>query len=332
VISTRIASLLVSLSASLFHTACWENRYKLYRYHIAGAASPKLSTAQLAARTGVPAGTLRMWESRYGFPAPARLPGGHRRYSDRDVAAVSDVVRLREQGLSLTAAIERTRRQERSPVNSVFAGLRQRHPEVAPSILSKRVVLELTRAIEDEYCAHAAHGTLIASFQRERFYRRAQRRWTELARTASAAVVLADFAEVSRPVGAPTEVPIDLTHPLAREWTLIVDAPGAQACLAAWEQPSQIELDDAERRFEVLWSFEPEVVRTAGELASELLWRLAPEVAGRLPGADEDAVVNGGELRFATALSLRMVVYLGELLDGRERVPAGPADEPDAVT
>src|SRR6202034_1962624 len=104
----------------------------------------------------------------------------------------------------------------------------------APSILPKRVVLELTRAIEDEYCARAAYGTLIASFQRERFYRQAERRWTELPRTPSAAVVMADFAELSEPPGAPAEVPIDLAQPLAREWTLIVDAPGARACLAAW--------------------------------------------------------------------------------------------------
>ena len=207
-------------------------------------------------------------------------------------------------------------------MNSVFAGLRRSRPEVAPSLHSKRVVLELTRAIEDEYCAHATFGTLIASFQRERFYRRVQRRWTELARTASAAVVLADFAEVSQLPGAPAEVPIDLTHPLAREWTLIVDAPGARACLAAWEQPSQVDLADPERRFEVVWSFEPEVVRAAAELASELLWRLAPEVAERLPPPGEDSSLNGGELQFATALSRRMVRYLGELLDAREPMPA----------
>jgi DICT domain-containing protein len=289
----------------------------LYRYRIAAAANPELSTAQLAARTGVPAGTLRMWESRYGFPAPARLPGGHRRYSEQDLAAVSEVVGLREQGLSLTAAIERTRRQERAPVASVFAGLRRRRPEVAPAILSKRVVLAITRAIEDEYCAHGAYGKLIASFQRERFYRQAERRWTELARTASAAVVLADFAELAEPPGAPAEIPIDLTDPLAREWTLIVDAPGARACLAAWEQPSQTELPDAQRRFEVLWSFEPEVVRAAGEVATELLWRLAPHVARGLPETNPDAVIHGGELEFATALSQRMVGYLGRLIDDR---------------
>jgi DICT domain-containing protein len=312
---------------SCLSLVCWKNRNILYRYRIAPPANPELSTAQLAARTGVPAGTLRMWESRYGFPAPARLPGGHRRYSEQDVGAVSEVVSLREQGLSLPAAIERSRREARAPTASLFAGLRRRRPEVAPTILSKRVVLELTRAIEDEYCARAAHGTLIASFQRERFYRLAQRRWIELARTASAAVVLADFAELTEPTGAPAEVPIDMTHPLAREWTLIIDAPGARACLAAWEQPAQSELPDAGRRFEVLWSFEPTVVLAACEVAAELLWRLAPQVARRLPGPNPDAVIHESELQFAAALSHRMVGYLGELADGRRSRMA--RDTPD---
>ena len=79
----------------------------MYRFPIANRSNSDLTTAQLAQLTGLSAGTLRMWESRHGFPAPARLPGGHRRYSERDVALVREVLHLREQGLSLTAAIER---------------------------------------------------------------------------------------------------------------------------------------------------------------------------------------------------------------------------------
>lgn len=282
---------------------------------MAPAANPELSTAQLAARTGLPAGTLRMWESRHGFPNPSRLPGGHRRYSEGDVAAVSEVLRLREQGLSLTAAIERAQRRDTVKASSVFAGLRRQRPDVAPQILTKRIVLEMSRAIEDEFCARAAHGLLIAAFQRERYYRRAQRRWRELSRTASLAIVLADFDAVAEPPDAPTEVPIELANPLAREWTLIIDAPGARACLAAWELPSQDELGDMRRRFEVLWSFEPLVVRAATQLAADLLWQLAPDVARRLPSPDEEPSVNGDELAFATALSQRMVGYIGRLLD-----------------
>lgn len=278
------------------------------------SGSAELSTAQLAARTGLPAGTLRMWESRHGFPAPARLPGGHRRYSERDVEAVLEVLRLRQQGLSLPAAIERASHRDGPGENSVFAGLRRRRPEVAPSILHKTAVLQISHAIEDEYLARATDGFVFGAFQRERFYRRAERRWRELARTAELAVAVADFSLVRHPPEAPSEVPLELHQPLAREWTLIVDAPGAHACLSAWELPSQSELPDRARRFETVWSFEPEVVRASSEVASELLWKLSPGVARRLPDLPVDAGPGIEELRFASALAQRIVGYLGSLV------------------
>jgi DICT domain-containing protein len=277
----------------------------------------ELSTAQLAERTGVPAGTLRMWESRHGFPAPERLPGGHRRYRDRDVEHVRAVARLREQGLSMAAAIAQVLRSEETLPASVFADLHERHAELRPASLAKRSVLRLTHAIEDEYCARASGGLLVACFQHERFYRRAERRWRELGRTTQLAVALADFREGREPDNAPIEVPIETDQPLAREWTLIIDAPGAQACLAAWEQPTQTELPDPERRFEVLWSFDPAVVRSASEVAIEVVRRFAPAVAERAPAAIAHPVAAlGPELRFASALAHRMIGYLAASLNG----------------
>jgi hypothetical protein len=52
------------------------------------------------------------------------------------------------------------------------------------------------------------------------------------------------------------------------------------------------------------------------------LWRLAPEVARRLPTVDPGALGDGSELYFANSLSQRMVSYLGAVLDRRER-PVG---------
>lgn len=255
-----------------------------------------------------------MWESRHGFPAPVRLPGRHHRYSEHDVDAVRGVLRLREQGLSLTAAIARSRACDRSPPASIFAGLRQCRPDLQPVALSKRALLELTRATEDEYCAHAASGLLIASFQRVHFYRQVQRRWRELSRVAQIAVVLADFSAVAAPQHAPVEVPVAREHPLAREWTLVIDAPGAQACLSAWEHPSSIEPLDQLRRFEVLWSFDPEVVRAAASMAAELVSAVAPSLAGRLRTTlHEPAPASPPELRFAAGLTHRMVGYLARL-------------------
>ena len=299
------------------HTYCWRNLYKLYRFPISPAANSPLTTAQLAERTGLSAGTLRMWENRHGFPDPSRLPGGHRRYAPADVERILEVLRWREQGLSLPAAIARVRSRRVSPAASVFAGLRRRRPEVAPTILTKPAVLALSRAMEDEYCARATGGVLLGTFQRERFYRASERRWREMARTADLAVVLADFAGPASPDGGPLEVPIDRRHALAREWAVLISADGIQACLAAWEQPSDTAVSDARRRFEVVWSAEPEVVADAVAVAEELLEPLDAPAAGALRTARERAAAGTSPepaLPFSEAVAHRMVGYLGQLV------------------
>ena len=150
----------------------------------------------------------------------------------------------------------------------------------------------------------------MASFQRVAFYRQSERRWRELARTAEFTCALADFDALRRPRGAPAEVPVARDHPLAREWTLVVNAPGGRACLAAWEQPADREPPDPERRFEVVWSFEPEVVQVATAIAATLVRDFAPELQQRLPEAAEPMAVAPPELRFATGLTHRMLSYV----------------------
>src|SRR5947209_9567630 len=129
------------------------------------ASQMDLTIAQLAEHTGVAAGTLRMWEARYEFPRPTRLPSGHRRYSEQDVELVQQVLGHRDEGLSLSAAIARVRRHEQSLPASIFAGLRERRPELQSVRLRKPALLAVTHAIEDERLASAASGVIVASFQ-----------------------------------------------------------------------------------------------------------------------------------------------------------------------
>ncbi len=44
-----------------------------------------LSIGDISAVTGLSVDVIRIWERRYGFPAPIRLPSGHRRYPDADL-------------------------------------------------------------------------------------------------------------------------------------------------------------------------------------------------------------------------------------------------------
>jgi DICT domain-containing protein len=117
---------------------------------------------------------------------------------------------------------------------------------------------------------------------------------------------------------------VEQDQPVAREWTLVIDSPGARACLSAWEYPEQSEMPDSERRFEVLWSFEPGVVRSASEVAIDLIRGLAPAVAERAPAALSHPVApSTPEVQFASALAHRMVSYLVGATNGQAAIGRG---------
>jgi DICT domain-containing protein len=269
-----------------------------------------LSIGDLAHRTGVPISSLRSWEKRYGFLQPDRRAGAHRRYSEADVDAVLEVLARRRGGLSLAAAVQRA---DAAPVRSgsVFAELRRRHPVLRPQVLSRRTLVSMSHAIEDECCARAADPVLFGSFQRERFLRASHDRWRELARTAQCTVVFADF-EHPAPLGKgmPIEVRVPPDSPLNREWVVVCDAVDLPACLTAVERPGQ-DPDSGRRTFEAVWSVDPQVVRDASRIAAALADELRPEwrEAADLPpqpdppGASED-------LHRATELFDRMVAYI----------------------
>lgn len=281
-----------------------------------GARRPSTSEAgygigEVSERTGIAVPVLRMWESRFGFPRPERKSSGRRRYNEREVLSLMQVVRDRESGLSLKAAIDRAQAHGLQAPASVFAGLRARRADLAPFLLSKRTLQRLSHAIEDEYCARSEPAVLFASFQREEFYRGApEQRWRELSRTAEAAVVFADFPRMRRVRGGPVEVPLDPGDPLAREWSVICDAHTFGACLAGWERPGQAERPDSERRFETIWSVEPAAVRDASAVAIELVERAAPELRDDLPERVRQAPVPGtADVRTLIALANRMIGY-----------------------
>ena len=271
--------------------------------------SAALTIGVVAAQTGVSVPVLRSWEQRHGFPVATRLPSGHRRYSQHDVDLIAQVVRDRDAGLSLDAAIERIRRRESAPARSLFSGVRALWPDLAPQLLSKRSMLAVSRAIEDEYCARAERPFLFAAFQRDEFFRASEARWRSLAETAAVAVVMADFPAGARTSTTPIEIDLDRDSPVRREWSIVCDAPASAACLVGWEH----EHDDRTRgrRFEAIWTVEPAIVRDAARIAIDLAARYVPGLASfndRLPPVE--AADPSHTLRHATALTNRVVAYL----------------------
>ena len=278
-----------------------------------------LSIREVADITGVTSATLRMWETRYGFPSPDRLASGHRRYSSQEVERVVQVLRDRDSGMSLQAAIERRRSSAPRPERSVYAGMRRRRPDLHPYLLPKRTLIGLSHAIEDECYVRGERPLLFGSFQREQHYREAERRWRDIARTAELVVAFADFDERRDPPGGPIELPIRSDQPLSREWALVCEGRDYSACLTAWERPGQDGIADSERIFETIWTVDADVVRDAMRIVLDLAASSAPDVvervAARLRGTPPP---TGDPVGLVAALSSRMVAYVG----GANSLPA----------
>src|ERR1700759_3584876 len=121
-----------------------------------GTGPAVLSISEVSRRTGIPVAGLRNWEQRYGLPRPKRSPTGQRRYTEADCDLLTEVLRRRAAGLSLSAAMaQATAIGGEGTERSIFAGLRRQHPALRVHLLNKTALLAVTRAIEDECGARA---------------------------------------------------------------------------------------------------------------------------------------------------------------------------------
>ena len=274
-----------------------------------------LAIKDVAERTGLAAGTIRMWEKRYGVPEPTRAGSGYRMYSQQDVELLRRAVSLRARGLSVPAALERARAVA-APTDrpSLYGALATGETPIAPQVLRKRSLIAISHAIEDETLARAAGPVVFGAFQRVRFFDAERHRYRRLAERADAAVVFADFPAARIADDGPAEIPIAPDAALGNEWAVIVDAPGYAACMLGWERPRTPAEEDGpeeERRFETIWTLDPAVVRRASLVACQLTRPAAPALADEIERtlADRPLAIESPAPGLS-ALANRMVAYL----------------------
>ena len=273
----------------------------------------ELGIGDLARRTGLTPQVIRAWETRFGFPRPRRTPSGRRVYDPSDIDRIARVLTLKESGTRLAQAIARVVQQGDADGRelSVYGELRRQLPHLESRLMRREVLVAISRAIEDEALARAVRPLVFGAFQREEFYLQSAAHWQELARTAEACVVFADFAEPADAGARPIRVPIDRDSPLLREWAVVVRSTDFSTVLTAWEVPGSGAHGD--RQFETIFSFEPDAVRVAVETC------LSAARSAGLPADSilSDPVADVGPPRTTSpgvdALVLRAFGYLQEL-------------------
>ncbi|MEB3219742.1 MAG: DICT sensory domain-containing protein [Nostocales cyanobacterium 94392] len=181
---------------------------------------------------------------------------------------------------------------------SVLSDLIQVLPYLRPQIYFKASLTALSHAMEDQVLAATMEQPLvIASFQRERFYRQEAHRYQRLAQISNQIYVLsAPETEFSNSSEHYEKVAFQPKDALSQEWHLVVIAFNYATCLVCREYPTSIvkkdfpelipSIDmDTARRFEGIWTAERGVSLKAADLLLEKILVYRPELASKIEQA-----------------------------------------------
>ncbi|HEY9698327.1 MAG TPA: DICT sensory domain-containing protein [Trichocoleus sp.] len=206
---------------------------------------------------------------------------------------------------------------------SVLEELLQRAPQLRPQLYFKSSLTALSHAMEDQVLAAGSSAPLIiASFQRERFYRQEAHRYERIAALTPHVYVLAapetSFTSASKEYETIAFEPDD---GLSQEWHLIVIGQQYAACLichekypAPAENVGELHGMDQTRRFEGIWTFDRQVSCHAAEILLDRIQIYRPELAEKIQEAKDQFLLASSptEMRGVDPdpFAERLVTYL----------------------
>ncbi|MGL5080211.1 MAG: DICT sensory domain-containing protein [Microcoleaceae cyanobacterium] len=176
---------------------------------------------------------------------------------------------------------------------SVLAELVEALPQLRPQVYFKSSLTALSHAMEDQVLANDDQPLVIATFQRERFYRQEAHRYKRIAgRSPQVYVMAAPETEFKNASEIHETVAFNAQDELCREWNLVVLGQQYSTCLVCVErknysQPASLEqvaMDQA-RPFEGIWTSDRQVSYKVAELLLNRVLYYRPELTVKVQEA-----------------------------------------------
>ncbi|MBD2579855.1 DICT sensory domain-containing protein [Oscillatoria sp. FACHB-1406] len=171
---------------------------------------------------------------------------------------------------------------------SVLTELLRFFPDLRPQLYFKSSLIALSHAMEDQVLADTNVPLIVATFQRERYYRQEAHRYRRIAeKTAWVYVLSAPETDFRNDSGVYESVAFDVADALTQEWHLVVLNSQYANCLICRERalsPAEIAASPVEnsRRFEGIWTFDRTVSLKAAEILLDRISLYRPELAPKL--------------------------------------------------
>ncbi|MFM8300769.1 MAG: DICT sensory domain-containing protein, partial [Microcystis aeruginosa] len=181
---------------------------------------------------------------------------------------------------------------------SVLTELLQLLPQWRSQMYFKASLTALSHAMEDQVLAEDDQPLVIASFQRERFYRQEAHRYRRIAHKSGQVYVLSapetDFKHSSDVYETIAFQPDDS---LAQEWHLVVISRHYASCLICRERTHLVaegenrSAMDNNRRFEGIWTSDRHVSQQAAQILLNHILDYRPELADKIRRAQEEYLI-----------------------------------------
>lgn len=176
--------------------------------------------------------------------------------------------------------------------NSVVTELLNSFPQSCTQMYFKSSLTALSHAMEDQVLASDEHPLIIASFQKERFYRQEAHRYVRIGKLSPHVYVLAaPETEFSSITDVYEKVAFTEGDGLSYEWHLVVIAKNYANCLICREKthlpkeiPSEVAMDNS-RRFEGIWTFDRHISQKAAEILLHRIAGYRPELKKKIDQA-----------------------------------------------
>lgn len=174
---------------------------------------------------------------------------------------------------------------------SVLAELVNEIPQLKPQIYFKSSLTALSHAMEDQVLVGQGSPLVIATFQREGFYRQEAHRYKRIGRLSEQVYVLAaPEAEFKNSSGDYETVAFDPKDTLSLEWNLVAIAEEYSTCLICNERQGKDEdleegdnlTMDRARRFEGIWTSDRQVCYEAAALLLRRILEYRPELIDKV--------------------------------------------------
>ncbi len=184
---------------------------------------------------------------------------------------------------------------------SVLAELVLEVPQIRPQIYFKSSLTALSHAMEEQVLAGSDQPLVIATFQKERFYRQEAHRYRRISNLTSQVYVLAaPETEFKNSSEYHETVAFNPRDALTREWNLLILSQEYSSCLICNECDNSGLLDERDqfmgmeqaRRFEGIWTFDRQVCIQSAALLLHRILKCRPELKEKVQLATEIYGIN----------------------------------------